>query len=780
MCRSSTATRPGPPRIWPRAGAGRASATSCSGRRHGSPGCTSCSSACSKGGVAPCCAASPPSACSSSTAVSGSVRDDRTALGAGLSADGRRHRPPARRARAALSTGRVDRFHAPESGRERSGRAVRRGGGQAADEPALHEDAPGVAALVAARDGPGAPAPRALCLLRQPEARGLPGALGVRADTRPLRRLPLRRRSAFRAAQVPQLQIQTPLRPRDPRRRGRLRRHQQLDARPRTHRVGRAGARRPRATAARRAPRHRSRALSPRGGGHGDARAARNRERRGGGTLARDRGTAGEAQGHRYGARGAPHDRRAGAGRALRGGGGRPRARVAREARAEAGRGGPRALPRSGERARPARAVQPGDGVRRRLAARGADRRGGVRHRAGRGVGVRGAGRRGKLGRRARRGARRGDGLPRAAGGAGGGGRGGVPAARRPRAGAAPRRRGAPRGRDLLQLGSRRPRRPRHRIRSGGVGGGLFPLPPFPFPVLNPTLLLAFNFPPHGGGIARMMGEIALRYPAGSLVVSTGAYANSAASDARFPHPVDRVAIRATRLRTLDGLVLWTARASRLARRHAPGFAWCAELKPAAYPARWLNARRQLPYGIVVHGTELLLLEEKTARSAFKRWTGRQLFAGCAVVVANSRWTAERASALVTALGCGALARDVRVVPPGTTPSLFRPGIDPRPIRAKHGLEGGPWLLTVSRLDWHKGIDTGIKALPAVRAVVPTARYAVAGVGRRRPPSEPLPARRRLGAAGRRAVETFYNWDRVARDFIRIDAEFRRRPTGAR
>ena len=41
-------------------------------------------------------------------------------------------------------------------------------------------------------------------------------------------------------------------------------------------------------------------------------------------------------------------------------------------------------------------------------------------------------------------------------------------------------------------------------------------------------------------------------------------------------------------------------------------------------------------------------------------------------------------------------------------------------------------------------------------------------------------ARRRLGTAGRRAVETFYNWDRVARDFIRIDAEFRRRTSGAR
>jgi len=33
--------------------------------------------------------------------------------------------------------------------------------------------------------------------------------------------------------------------------------------------------------------------------------------------------------------------------------------------------------------------------------------------------------------------------------------------------------------------------------------------------------------------------------------------------------------------------------------------------------------------------------------------------------------------------------------------------------------------------------------------------------------------RRRMGAAGRRAVETFYNWDRVCRDLMRIDREFR-------
>jgi phosphatidylinositol alpha-1,6-mannosyltransferase len=394
-------------------------------------------------------------------------------------------------------------------------------------------------------------------------------------------------------------------------------------------------------------------------------------------------------------------------------------------------------------------------------------------------------------------------------------------------------------------------------------------------PAPSATLLLAFNFPPLGGGIARWMGELALRYPPHSLLVSTGRHPGSEASDPRFPQRIDHVGIRATRLRTVNGLALWTARADALVRRSRPGFAWCAELKPAGYPARWLRARYGLPYGVLVHGTELLLLEAKMGRSRFKRWTARELLGGAAVVVANSRWTADLARSVLGALDRPALAAAVRVVPLGTTPSTFRPGIDSRAVREKYGLAGGPWLLTVSRLDSHKGIDTVIQGLPAVRAAFPTARYAVAGVGSRGPefarlvatlglgdavrflgfvPDADLPAlynaadlyvgasrrfdllaegfgiaiveasacgravvggraggvpdavregetgllvdpgepravaagvirllgddelRGRMGAAGRRAVETYYNWDRVARDLIRIDDEFRRGP----
>src|SRR2546429_401984 len=265
----------------------------------------------------------------------------------------------------------------------------------------------------------------------------------------------------------------------------------------------------------------------------------------------------------------------------------------------------------------------------------------------------------------------------------------------------------------------------------------------------GPPLLLAFNSPPLGGGIARWMGELALRYPPHSLIVSTGRHGGSDTSDPRFPQPIDHTPIRATRLRTLNGLALWTARASALVRRTRPGFGWCAELKPAGYPARWLRVRYGLPYGVIVHGTELLLLQAKIGRSRFKRWTARALLGGAAVVVANSRWTAELARSVLGALDLPALAADVRVVPLGTTPSHFRPGIDPRPVRERYGLDGGPWLLTVSRLDTHKGIDTVIRALPAVRAAFPAARYAVAGVGARRPEFERPGRRLRVGHLGK-------------------------------
>ncbi|HYC31143.1 MAG TPA: hypothetical protein VEB59_02590, partial [Gemmatimonadales bacterium] len=104
-------------------------------------------------------------------------------------------------------------------------------------------------------------------------------------------------------------------------------------------------------------------------------------------------------------------------------------------------------------------------------------------------------------------------------------------------------------------------------------------------------LLLTYDFPPIGGGIARWMAELALRYPRSSLVVSTGQHPDAADVDAAFPNAVDRLPIPARRLRTIQGILLWSRRAAVLARSHRAEFLWCGNIKPAAYPAKWVMER---------------------------------------------------------------------------------------------------------------------------------------------------------------------------------------------
>src|SRR5207302_560505 len=123
--------------------------------------------------------------------------------------------------------------------------------------------------------------------------------------------------------------------------------------------------------------------------------------------------------------------------------------------------------------------------------------------------------------------------------------------------------------------------------------------------------------------------EFAARLAPRGLTISTGTWPGCEASDARFPQTIDRVAVGAKRLRTVNGLCLWTWRATSLVRRTQPGFAWCDEVKPAGYPAAWLHARGGPPFGVIAHGADFLLLDAKVRRSAFQRWTARRMLERC-------------------------------------------------------------------------------------------------------------------------------------------------------
>ncbi len=100
------------------------------------------------------------------------------------------------------------------------------------------------------------------------------------------------------------------------------------------------------------------------------------------------------------------------------------------------------------------------------------------------------------------------------------------------------------------------------------------------------------------------------------------------------------------------------------------------------------------------------------------------------MLVAISRWTREEALSLLKDLGLEGDI-DVRLLPLGTDPEHFRPGVDAAGVRARYGLAEGRWLLTVARLAAHKGIDTVLHVLAALREEYPDLRYMVVGRGDR-------------------------------------------------
>ena len=269
--------------------------------------------------------------------------------------------------------------------------------------------------------------------------------------------------------------------------------------------------------------------------------------------------------------------------------------------------------------------------------------------------------------------------------------------------------------------------------------------------------------------------------------------------------------------------------------------------------------------------TDLLKELHAIHHSRFARRTAKALLRSAVAVVANSQWTREQAQKVLRELGLDPLAEQVKLVPLGTDPEEFRPGLDPREVRARYRLNGDPWVITVARLETYKGVDTALKAVAECRRGGLDVNYLVVGAGKKRStyvklaeelaiadavrfvgnvPDKDLPAlfnaatayigvsrradgtrvegfgialaeasacglpviagrsgglaeavhdgetglvvdpddpaavvaalkrlledqllARRLGQAGRKAIETYYNWDRVIRDLRDIESQ---------
>src|SRR2546423_3417610 len=186
------------------------------------------------------------------------------------------------------------------------------------------------------------------------------------------------------------------------------------------------------------------------------------------------------------------------------------------------------------------------------------------------------------------------------------------------------------------------------------------------------TLLLAQDSPPMGGGIARLHGELAKRFPRGDLVVSTPADPDASEVDSGLPAIVDRLPIGVRRTKRLPAVLFWSRRAASLARQHRVRFVHCGNVKPAGYPARWVHERLHIPYGIFFHGADLLSEQHKIRHSRLKRRMARVLFGGAAVLMTNSALTRGLALSPLGGLGLDGVGPPVRAVDPRNGHTITR------------------------------------------------------------------------------------------------------------
>jgi len=237
-----------------------------------------------------------------------------------------------------------------------------------------------------------------------------------------------------------------------------------------------------------------------------------------------------------------------------------------------------------------------------------------------------------------------------------------------------------------------------------------------------------------GGGIARWMQEMARCYPPGGLIVSTGTVPGGPEADATLPNRVDRLPIPSLDLKTFGSLIRWSRRTVALARASHAEFAWCGNLRPAAYAAWWARRRLGLPYGIILHGHDLLTTQRRSRAQAHKPMQMRALLGGASVLVANSTFTTGLCAEYLEELGIGDARSRLRTVPLGTDPALFRPGLPTEEVRSRYQLPpGGRWLVTVARLTPHKGVDTALRALAALGPGFEDVRYLAVGSGHQAP-----------------------------------------------
>jgi phosphatidylinositol alpha-1,6-mannosyltransferase len=237
------------------------------------------------------------------------------------------------------------------------------------------------------------------------------------------------------------------------------------------------------------------------------------------------------------------------------------------------------------------------------------------------------------------------------------------------------------------------------------------------------TLLVTNDFPPRPGGIQQFVHNLAVRQPAGSLVVYASTWRGAAAFDAEQPFEV---------VREQTGMLLPTPavarRAAALARQHGCDRVWFGAAAPLGLLAAGLRRNAGLSRAVALtHGHEIGWAALPGARQLLRR-----IADGNDVVTYLGDYQRVRLDRALH--GRTHLER----LAPGVDVAAFHPGVDGSTVRKRHGLSDRPVVVCVSRLVPRKGQDMLIRALPAIRRQVPGAALLLVSGGPHRKTLERL------------------------------------------
>lgn len=228
------------------------------------------------------------------------------------------------------------------------------------------------------------------------------------------------------------------------------------------------------------------------------------------------------------------------------------------------------------------------------------------------------------------------------------------------------------------------------------------------------TLLVTNDFPPRPGGIQSFVHQLAVRQPAGSVVVYASTWRGAEKFDAEQPFEVVREPTKV--LLPTPGVA---RRAAALARARGCDRLWFGAAAPLGLLAAGLRRRAGIERVVAqTHGHE-------AGWTVFPgtKMTLRRIARGADVVTYLGEYTRARLEPPL-----GQLTSLQRLVP-GVDADVFHPNVDGAEVRARYGLSDRPVVVCVSRLVPRKGQDVLIRALPEIQRRVPGAALLVVGGG---------------------------------------------------